>query len=66
MCTFIARLMSFLMYTGNPETGSLANNEYPDEMQNNAAFHLGLHCLLRIKQPLGTEIHNLETSTFEP
>ena len=28
-------------------TGTLANNEDPDEMQKNAAFHLGLHCLLR-------------------
>ena len=33
----------------------------PDEMQPNAAFHQGLHFLLRLKQPLGTEIeHNLE------
>ena len=42
--------------------GCLANNEDPDEMQHNAAFHQGLHCLLRLKQPSGTEIHrNLET-----
>ena len=33
-------------------------------MQHNAAFHQGLHCLLRLKQSLGTEIHhNLENST---
>ena len=25
----------------------LANSEDPDEMQHNAAFHQGLHCLLR-------------------
>ena len=26
--------------------GTLANSEDPDEMQHNAAFHQGLHCLL--------------------
>ena len=42
---------------------TLADIEDPDEMQHNAAFHLGLHCLLRLKQPSGTEIHhNLENS----
>ena len=30
--------------------GSLANSEDPDEMQNKAAFHQGLHCLLILKQ----------------
>ena len=36
-------------------------------MQHNAAFHQGLHCLLRLKQPSGTEIHyNLENSTYDP
>ena len=25
--------------------GTLANSEDPDEMQHNAAFHQGLHCL---------------------
>ena len=25
---------------------TLANSEDPDEMQQNATFHLGLHCLL--------------------
>ena len=29
------------------KTGTLANSEDPDEMQHNAAFHQGLHCLLR-------------------
>ena len=33
-------------------------------MQHNAAFHQGLHCLLRLKQASAAEIHhNLETST---
>ena len=36
-------------------------------MQHNAAFHQGLHCFLRLKQPSGTEIHHdLETSTCDP
>ena len=37
--------------------GSMANSEDPDEMQRKAAFHQGLHCLLRLKQPPGTEVH---------
>ena len=46
---------------------TLANSEDPDEMQQNAAFHQGLHCLLRLKQSSGTEIHrNLEKSTLGP
>ena len=49
------------MYTGNPLTGTLANSKDPGEMQHNAAFHQDLNCLLRLKQPSGTEIHhNLE------
>ena len=41
--------------------GTLTNSEDPDEMQHIAAFHLGLQCLQRLKQPSGTEIrHNLE------
>ena len=36
-------------------------------MKHNAVFHQGLHCLLRLKQSLGTEIHhNLENSTCDP
>ena len=47
--------------------GTFANSEDPDEMQHNAAFHQGLHCLLGLKQPLETEIHhNLENSTCDP
>ena len=34
--------------------GTLTKSEDPDEMQHNAAFHQGLHCLLRLKQPSGT------------
>ena len=30
--------------------GTLANSEDPDEMQDYAAFHQGLHCLLRLGQ----------------
>ena len=47
--------------------GILANSEDPDEMQHYAAFHQGLHYLLLLKQPSGTEIHhNLENSTCDP
>ena len=28
-----------------PKMSTFANREDPDEMQHNAAFHLGLHCL---------------------
>ena len=55
----IAQISSFVfttccyinpMYTGNPLTGTLANSKDPDR-----------NCLLRLKQPWGTEIHhNLE------
>ena len=47
--------------------GTLANSEDLDEMQHNAVFHQGQHCLLRLKQPSGTDIqHNLENSTCGP
>ena len=37
------------------------------KVQHNAAFHLGLHSLLWLKQPIGTESHHyLETSTSDP
>ena len=46
---------------------TLANREDPDEMQHNAAFHLCLHCKLRLKKPSETELHyNLENSTCDP
>ena len=49
---------------GNPETGTFANREDPDEMQHYAAFHQRLHCFLTTS---GTEMHhNLEISTCEP
>ena len=39
---------------------ALANSDDLDEMQHKAAFNQGLHCLIRIKQPSGTEVyHNL-------
>ena len=51
------------MYTGN----LLANSVDPDEMQHHAAFHQGLHCLLRLKQPSVTEIyHNFENTKCDP
>ena len=41
---------------------TLAKSVDTDEMQHN-----GLHCLLKLKQPSGTEIyHNLENSTCDP
>ena len=55
------------LYSGNPYTGTLSNNKNQDEMQQNAAFYQGLHCLLRLKQPSWREIHhNLETSSSDP
>ena len=35
------------LYARNPKFGTLANYGYPDEMQQNATFHQGLHFLLR-------------------
>ena len=47
--------------------GTSTNSKDPDEMQHNAEFHQGLHCLLRLKQPSGIEIHhNLENSSCDP
>ena len=37
-----------------PENSYFANSEDPDEMVHKAAFHQGLHCLLRQKQFSGT------------
>ena len=38
---------------------TLANSADPDEMQHNAAFHQGLHFLLRSKQYSGIIIRKL-------
>ena len=56
---YYSQIVSLLnpLYTGNPLKSTLENSEDSDEMQHNAAFHQGLHCLLRSKQILGTEIH---------
>ena len=35
--------------------GNLVDSADPDEMQHNAAYHQGLHCLLKVKQLSGTE-----------
>ena len=37
---------------------TLANSEDPDEMQQNAAFHPDLHCLLIFKRSSGTGTHH--------
>ena len=37
--------------------GTLANSEDPDEMPHHAAFHQGLHCLLRLKPSSEKNIH---------
>ena len=39
-CIFINPLNS-----GNPKMSTFVNSEDLDEMQHNAAFHQGLHCL---------------------
>ena len=45
----------------------MTNSEDTDEMQHKAAFHQGMHCLLRLNQPSGAEIHhNLENSNPDP
>ena len=44
----------------------LANSDDPDEMQHNAAFHQGLHCLLRLKHPLGTKYIEISKLTCDP
>ena len=58
------------LYTGKSLMGTLANSEDQDEMQQLiAAFHQGLHCLLKLQQNSVTEIHvhhNLERSTCDP
>ena len=44
--------------------GTLTNSEDPDEMQHYAAFHHGLHCWLRLRQPSGTEVHHLRVAPY--
>ena len=44
------------LYTGNHKTGILASSEDSNEMPHNAAFHQGLHCLLRQKRTSEKEI----------
>ena len=44
---------------------TLANSEDQDEIQHNAAFHQGLHCLLRLKQYTDvSKMHNNRTILF--
>ena len=61
--TAVRHFTDCAMHSG---TGTSANSENADEMQHNAAFHKDLNCLLRLKQPSGTEIHNFEISTCGP
>ena len=50
-----------------PKKDTLANSEAPDEMQHHAAFHQGLHCLLKLKQLPGTQKnHTLVNFTSDP
>ena len=45
----------------------MANNEDPDEMPQNVAFHRSLCCLLKLIQYSGTEVHNfLEIPISDP
>ena len=63
------QLQGFLnpFYTGNPNKGTLTKIEDPDEMQHNAAFHQGLHCLPTLKHSSVTVTHfNLENSKCDP
>ena len=43
----IAQIPINPLYTSDSKICNLANSEDPDEMLQNAAFHLGLHCLLK-------------------
>ena len=45
------------------KTGYLTNSEDLDELAHNAAFHQGLHCLLRLKQSIQ---NYLEITTLRP
>ena len=65
---FSSKIVNILYVYWKPLNGYFGeHNEDPDEMQHNAAFYQGLHCLLILKQPSGTEkLHNLENFTFDP
>ena len=41
--------LAYPLYASDSELHALANSEEPDEILHHAAFHLGLHCLLRQK-----------------
>ena len=46
----ISKLQKFKLMICKPyldQTGTLVNREDPDEIQHDAAFQRGLHCLLR-------------------
>ena len=56
-----------LLKTRNPNVGTFANSEDPDEMPHDVAFHQGLHFLLRQKQSSEKEIqYFLEIITCDP
>ena len=46
-CRNIHQLTFSKIHSGYLQTDNLANSEDPDEMPHTAAFHQGLHCLLR-------------------
>ena len=45
---------------------TLENTEDPDEMQHDAAFHQGLHCLPRLNNLKRQINHILEDSACDP
>ena len=45
MSSLVTKVPINPLYTRNSLTGTFNNGEDPDEMQYNAAFHQGLHCL---------------------
>ena len=49
----------------NPEIGTLAYREDPDEMPHNASFYPSVNCLQRYRQIFITDMRNLESSTCE-
>ena len=59
MYTETAKTGTLAKNTETAKTGTLANREDPDEMQHDAAFHQGRHCLLKLKQSSETERVNV-------